>query len=58
MVSDDGVDFHFAKESTFSLDNAEKEDSDRDTDGCIYPVLDAGEDRNNDSGEENDNFER
>lgn len=56
VVSNDRMDLHFAEEAAFGFDDAEQQDSDRDTDCRVDAVLDAGKDGHKDTGKEDDDF--
>ena len=56
VVSYDRMDLHSTKEVTFSFDDAEEQDSDRNTNGCIDTILNADKDSHKDTGKEDDNF--
>ena len=51
------MDFDPAEESTFCFHNTEEEHGDGDTNGCVYSVLNAREDRNKDACKENEYFQ-
>ena len=58
VVSNDGMDFYPANEAAFGFDDAEEQDSDRNTNCCIDTILDAGKNSHNDTGKEDDDFQR
>ena len=58
VVSYDRVNFHSAKEATLSFDDAEEEDSDRNTNGCIDTILNADKNSHKDTSKEDDDFQR
>ena len=58
VVSNDRMDFHSAKEATFSFDDAEEQDSDGNTNCCIDTILNAGKYSHKDTGKKDEYFQR
>jgi hypothetical protein len=57
VISNDRVDLDFAKETAASLHGAEEKNAERDANGGIDSVLDAGKDGDDDPGKEDDNLD-
>lgn len=58
MISNDRMDFHLAKEAAFGFDDAEEQNTKRDTDRRVDTVFDAGKDGHKDTSKEDDDFQR
>ena len=58
VVSNDRMDLHSTNEAALSFDDAEEQDSDRDTNCCIDTILDTGKNSHKDTGKEDDDFQR
>ena len=56
VISNDRMDFHFAKEATFGFDDAEQQNSDGETNCRVDTVLDARKDSHKDAGKKDDDF--
>jgi len=57
VITNDGMDLHFAHETAFGFDDAKEEHGDRDTNCGVDTIFDAGEYGDNDASEEDDDFE-
>ena len=57
MISNDRMDSHLAEEAASGFDDAEQQNTKRDTDCRVDTVLDAGKDSHKDASKEDDDFQ-
>lgn len=57
VIPYDRMDFHSAKEAAFSFDDTEEQDSDRNANGRIDPIFNAGKNSHKDTSKEDDDFQ-